>query len=372
MAVLIFKALEKCNSNCEYCDTIVHKKQEVMSLELLEQTFVRINEYLEADPQETLTFTWHGGEVCLLGAAYIRKAKTFMDAHCPDTKGRIRHEIQSNLTLLTEDLAEAFFEFGVTGFGTSYEPVPNVRGFGPDRDSESYNKAFLRSISFLNERKIHWGTIYVVHRKSLGKAREIWNHMTNMNPGYPPAFVMMRSWTEPDHPLAITEEEYADFLGEVFAIYWKHRDRYGSVRPFDAFIETILERRQATLCESGGNCAYHWLFIGPEGNYGHCGVSEDYRIFNFGNIRDLSFREVLANPVRDDIAKRQTQLPEGDCKDCRFWGLCHGGCPVGAFLAHGRMDRSNPSCKVIRHFGEKYFEPITQVKADLYFQPTHT
>jgi uncharacterized protein len=370
MAVLIFKAIEKCNSNCLYCDTITNHQQAVMGFDKLEVVFQRINEYLLAEPEESLTFTWHGGEVCLLGAAYIRQAKDFQDQHCPQTKDRIHHEIQSNLTLLTEDLAQAFAEIGITGFGTSFEPLPNIRGFGAKRDSDAYNKAFFRSITYLNERKISWGIIYVVHKQSLGKGMEIWNYLNNLNPNSTPSFVMMRSYNDASHDVAITEEEYVEFLGEIFPHYWKHRSRYGSCRPFNLFIDTILDGRNPPLCESAGACAHRWLFIGPEGEYGHCGISGDYRVFQYGEITTRSIQEVLDEPTRHEIAARQQKLPEGDCKDCRFWGMCHGGCPVGAFLMHQDLDHAAPSCKVTKLFGEKYFEPITGAKANLFFSPS--
>ncbi|MCK5506245.1 MAG: hypothetical protein KAJ10_13855, partial [Thermodesulfovibrionia bacterium] len=94
MATLILKATEKCNSNCYYCD-VVHKKNTgtSMSLETLETVFIRINEFLKAEPDERIEILWHGGEPLLLGPEYFRSALKLQEKHCSETQARITHSI---------------------------------------------------------------------------------------------------------------------------------------------------------------------------------------------------------------------------------------------------------------------------------------
>ena len=75
MAVVIFKAVEKCNSNCVYCDVIKKKQNKVMDEELLRLIFRRMDEYLKENPGEDITFTWHGGEAPV--AVKAKKEKKF-------------------------------------------------------------------------------------------------------------------------------------------------------------------------------------------------------------------------------------------------------------------------------------------------------
>ena len=79
-----------------------------MDFELLELLFIRMNKYLVGHPLETITFTWHGGEVCLLGSDYFNTAIRLQEKHCPDTRSRINHQVQSNLTLINQDIIDAF------------------------------------------------------------------------------------------------------------------------------------------------------------------------------------------------------------------------------------------------------------------------
>lgn len=374
MAVLIFKPIEKCNSNCLYCDTITKHQDVVMGQELLELLFRRIDEYLRAEPDETLVFTWHGGEICLLGADYLFKACELQDQLCSETKHRISHSVQSNLTLLTQRHVDAFKLLGVRNIGTSYEPIPHIRGMGPERDSERYNRDFYRAVALLEKNGVGWGVIYTAHRKTLERPLEIFNYLTNMNLGAVPQFNMVRSFDDDDERrvFSITDEEFANFLGGLFEHYWPNRERYGPVQPFSWYINAIIHRQGGFVCEMSGTCSHRWFFVGPEGEASHCGVSGDYDIFNYGSIQDRTIQEILDDKIRHQIAERQVTLPETHCKGCRFWGVCHGGCPVGAYMVHRALGMPAPSCGVTKIFLERYFEPITGHRVEFYPAPDAT
>ncbi|MDR0206327.1 MAG: hypothetical protein LBI45_03600 [Bacteroidales bacterium] len=79
MITLIFKAVEKCNSNCIYCGVIKKRQDVIMQFDLLQNILIKINDFLINNHSEEITFTWHGGEVCLLGSEYFQKAIELLD-----------------------------------------------------------------------------------------------------------------------------------------------------------------------------------------------------------------------------------------------------------------------------------------------------
>ena len=367
MAVIIFKTIEKCNSNCVYCDVIKKHQDNVMSFDLLELIFEKINEYLTNKPKEKVYLTWHGGEVCLLGAGYFEKAFELQEKHCSETKSRIEHLVQSNLTLINQKIINAMRKLDINQIGSSYEPLPHIRGFGKKRDSDAYNRRFLKGSNLLNDNDINWGVIYVVHRKSLEKPLDIFHYLMNMNLQSQPNFNKVYIFDEDKHNLAITPEEFADFLGAIFPVWWEHKDRYPNVEPFCGITKNIKDKNMELVCESSGNCGHEWVYIGPEGDTSQCGRSGDYGVLSYGRIQDLSLEKILGDKQRNQIPRRQAVLPKTECKDCRFWGMCHGGCPLDAFMVYGDFNRRTPNCDVLRIFVEKYFEPITGLRAD--FRP---
>jgi len=335
-----------------------------MSDEVVELVFQRINEYLELNPEKKVLFTWHGGEVGLLGADYFRKAFEFQEKHCATTKSRIEHLVQSNLTLMTQELLDIFRLFEIRQIGSSYDPIPSIRGPGRNRDSDFYNRKFFEGVNLLNENGFTWGVIYVVHRKSLQMPLDIFHFLTNLNIRTCPNFNRVNVYGEDKNNISITSEEFADFLGAIFPVWWKHRERYPNVRPFAGFTENVRDKNLSLVCETSGACSHEWLYIGPEGETSQCGRGGDYGLTSYGNIRKFSLQELLRNEQRDRLAMRQQVLPQTECKDCRFWGMCHGGCPLDACLISGGFLRRAESCDALKIFMEKYFEPVTGLRAD--------
>ena len=365
MAVIIFKPITRCNSNCIYCDVIHPDNAGTMTLDLLNLFFQRVNEYLEKYPIEKIKLTWHGGEVCLLGIKFFKKVIEYQDTYCALTKKRIRHQVQSNATMINQDFIDIFKSLGIDKIGTSYEPIQNIRGIGKERDSYTYNKKFLNGISLLNKNNISWGIIYVVHKRSLGKPEDIFYTLSNLNIGNQPMLNKIYIYDDDKNNLRITCREYADFLGKLLPVYLNHPVRFPVLIPISNIIEKIKNPKVSLHCEYSGSCGNKWMYVGPNGNTSQCGRSGDYNTFNYGNIKDKTLEQVLQDPQRESIHTRQLFLKENFCKDCRFWGLCHGGCPNDALLSFGTLLRPASYCEWIKIFITEYVEPMTGLRANL-------
>jgi sulfatase maturation enzyme AslB (radical SAM superfamily) len=166
-------------------------------------------------PKEKMNIIWHGGEVCLLGAEYFYKTIHFLEKYCKNTKNRIKHSVQSNLTLINQEIIDAFKILGIESVGTSFEIIPHIRGFGKKRDSVAYNKKFFEGVNLLEENGLRWGVIYVVHKQSLKDPLGIFNTLANLNVASGPQLNKIYIYDEDKYNLAITGKEYADFLGAI-------------------------------------------------------------------------------------------------------------------------------------------------------------
>ncbi|MGL1892735.1 MAG: radical SAM protein [Spirochaetaceae bacterium] len=365
MAVIIFKAIEYCNSNCIYCSVIEKDEGHTMSYERLETVFIRMNQYLEELPDEIIDFTWHGGEATLLGPEYFRKALEFQNVHCKKTKNRIKHIIQSNLTCITQEIIDVLKDLGINSIGSSYDPIEGIRGIGKNRDSKLYKELFFKGVDLVEKNGMTWGIIYVVHRRSLEDPVGIFNHLSNLNLGTSPVFNCIYLYEDDKHHLSITPEEFADFLGALVPLYMENPEKYKSIRPLSMFIDSIKEKTPLG-CDYAGNCANYWLYIGPTGELSHCGRAGDQRIISYGNIDDTSLKEALNHPYRKKILARQTYLVDNDCKGCKYWGICHGGCPVDALSMTGDIMNKAMSCEMVKRLMSKYIEPLVDKEVQFY------
>jgi uncharacterized protein len=362
MAVIIFKPVEKCNSNCIYCDVIKKQQEQIMSYELLELIYNRIGEFLEANPKEKVSLTWHGGEVCLLKAEYFHKAYELQQKHCKNVQHRIEHLIQSNLTLINQEIIDALKKLNITHVGSSYDFIPGVRGLGKDRNTKAYNKLLFQGFRLLEKNNMDWGFIYVVTRRCLDKPLDVFHHLTNLSPKAPPMLNIIYVYGDDPHNLAVTNEEFADFLGAIFPYWYKNRNRFPNIKPFVNFLKSYESNNSFMGCELSGRCAYRWVYIGPTGETSQCGRGGDFNLISYGSILDRSLQEIMSDKKRDEIDKRNVVLPEGECKDCRFWSVCHGCCPLDSIQEYNTFLKKSPNCVWVKNFLEKYFEPVTGYK----------
>jgi uncharacterized protein len=365
MPTIIFKASEKCNSNCIYCDVVERKAPRIMSLNLLELVFQKMNEYLEEKPEEEINLTWHGGEPCTLGVNYFKKALEFQERHCSKTKSRLRHSIQSNLTLINQEFLDIFKDIGIDTIGTSYEPIPHIRGGGRKRDSDSYNRLFMKGINLLDKNNFSWGYIYVVTKRALENPLNIFYFLSNLKlSGLFNINPVLVYENNDKHNIAITPLEFAEFLGKIFPVWWEHQDRYPGVQPFKSYLRNYKENARCLGCTESGACAYNYLYIGPSGKVSHCGRSADWDIISYGNIKERPLSVIFKDEQRKILEKRNEVLRDTECADCIYWGICHGGCPLDAYNNQKDFLHKTEWCEAKKVFLEKYFEPITELKRD--------
>ena len=364
MPLVILKATEKCNSNCSYCD-VVRKDGtgRTMPLDTLDTVFKRVNEYLLQFPEEKIELNWHGGEPLMLGTDYFREAIKLQEKNFQETFPRIKNTIQTNLTLMSEEFIAIFKQMGINYIGTSFDPQPNVRGPGEGLDSDHYNKQFMKGIGILKRHGIGWGVIYVATRKALESPLDVFYFLTNLVPRT--GSILMNPvlfYDESRKDERITAEEWTEFLGKIFPVWWKNRQRYPVVNPFQGYLDKVVTDPENKFPSHVAGCVWNEVNISPGGETFQCGRASDWDLLSFGNISDRPLVEILKDTERQQLEDRLINLENGECKGCRFWGLCSGGCPLDAWSEHGDFMHRSPWCESTRGFIEKYFEPITGLR----------
>lgn len=369
MPTIIFKATEACNSNCIYCDVVTRKKPLTIKDDLLQLSFVRINEYLETKTEDSFEIVWHGGEPLIPGVKFFERVLELQKQFCPNTSKRIKHSIQSNITLVSNDFIPIFKKMNLKIIGTSYDPHNGIRGFGANRDSIAYNKAFMKGINLLEENDIQWGFIYVVTKNDLSNPLELFYTLTNFkhNGGFNFHPVVIFENNDINN-ISITPTEYAEFLGIIFQEWWINRRNFPLVDPFRSYLEYYTNSKEGSMtCNDSGNCAYSHVYIGPLGEASHCGRSADWGLMDYGNINDLSLIDIFLNKQRLDIEKRKDILFNNECKDCEYWDICHGGCPMDSWNSKKDFSHKTNWCAANKIFLKKYFEPLTNLKPNFVF-----
>jgi len=365
MAFLIINTTERCNANCYYC-YVVHRENinDSMTPEMLEVVFIRINEFLTAYPDKSIEILWHGGEPLLMGPEFFRNVIKLENSICNSIRDRINHAIQTNLTLLTEEYIDIFGQLGINTVGTSFDPVPHMRGLGRKNDSGKYNKMFMKALGLLERRGIDWGMIYVITKNSLKNPLGVFFYLTNLtltgvinlNP------VLIDDEKRKD--VAISPKEYARFLGDIFPYWWKKRQLYPNVQPFKGLVESIIKGKVGPGCMEFGVCdsAYHHINLNPDGETSQSGLSPNWESPRYGNIRDKSLEEILFNEEMNRFEEKIEEMRAKDCRECSYLELCNPRVEECGGTQNKSLMHKSEWCESRIAFIENYFEPVTGVK----------
>lgn len=367
MATVIVKVTETCNARCAYCD-VVRKQapaRKMMPDRVLERLFIRTNEFLTAHPDQSMDLVWHGGEPLLAGPDFFARAREFQETRCTATGQRINHFLQTNLTLFSRRFVPALRELGIDHLGTSYEPLPGLRGIGGPEGWQAYNRAFMAGLKAAEEAGFGWGMIYVVTRPALDRAEELFHFLTNLVPNGAVMFNPVLFYGPDPDDLGFSPDRYTGFLARIFRLWHPHRKRFPAVEPFRSLRRNIVQGQRRLSCAETGRCAETHFNLNPEGRLSQCGRADDWGLLDYGSIFGRSLDEVLADPQRDQLRLRNRVLRDGPCGVCRLWDICHGGCPLDSWPEHGELTHRSPWCRARRDFIREHFEPAEGVR----FQP---
>jgi uncharacterized protein len=367
MLTIILKATEYCNANCVYCAVRDKEtKRERMSVDLLHLVVDRMREYLSADPDSTINVTWHGGEPALMGAAFYRTMAAYQRQLLGAMAKRVQHTIQSNVTLLDDDLALAFKGLGISSVGTSYEYAQGLRRLGSQEDgSEAYARRFFEGLEVLRRHGLGAGVIYVVTSRTVDRPVETMIFLQNLlgkrhrdhfriNPMYAEGEASRGA----NQHLAVTPDQYGHFLGKAYQHWYRRRAILPHVVPFSNIRSAVDGEAGAQGCEEAGVCGDTHLSIGPSGDVFQCGRAMDNGALRYGSVVESPFGELLANPLKRELIQRSATLRAGECAGCDLWTYCHGGCPVDAHIYKGDWRQRTHFCATKRILFDEYVLPL--------------
>lgn len=356
---IIIKPTEACNGTCVYCSADgTLGKRKVLPQEQLGRLFDIFAPWLRGGDRRNLRFLWHGGEPMLCGPEYYTEIMQQQQRAFGNDLGRVRNAMQSNLSLVDDRWVPLLRDLlKDQAIGTSFDIVDGVRGLAGGKD---LREIWVRAVTRLRQAGIRVGAVYVAHRKSLDRAGEIYRFFRNigLHVRVNPLYKEGRAESSQSQPLWITAEEYGQFLVDLCDLWRADRMRW-SIMPLMEWYRA-WKGHSRLCCDSRGMCHTSHLGINPDGAVFGCGRQSDHGANRLGNIFEDDLDEMLERREQGPLAGRSSGLRDGLCRDCRFWELCHGGCPMMGLLYHGDMMRETYFCaarkRLFEHF-EKLFGP---------------
>jgi len=321
-----------CNLRCGYC-YYLEKSQlypesgaHVMSDAVLED-FVR--QYLEAQTQPEVLFTWHGGEPLLRPISFYERALRLQRQY---SRGHyIDNCLQTNGTLLTDDWCRFFrdhhFLIGISIDG----PQSLHDSYRLTRGGEPTWQQVMKGIRLLEQYAVEWNAMATVNRLNAAHPQQFYRFFRDMGCQYLQFTpVVERSADGSIADYSVTPRQWGEFLCAVYD-EWVQRD-VGSifVQTFDATLANWAGVAPG-VCSLSTMCG-HSLALEWNGDVFFCDhyVFPQYRL---GNIRRHSLTALSASHAQQQFRRMKTVLLPRQCRECQWLFACHGECPKNRFCA---------------------------------------
>ena len=328
--VMVKPVGSRCNLSCSYC-YYLSKERGLLDDALLE-TFTQ--QYIEAQTQREVLFTWHGGEPLLMPITYYERALALQQKYAGGH--HIDNCLQTNGTLLTDEWCR-FFRRNNFLIGVSID--------GPELMHNHYRQQFhevMRGIDLLQKHGVMWNAMATVNRFNaddpLGFYRffkEIGCEFLQFTPVVEPSAGDRSEGVKTDagvSPLSVTPQQWGRFLTTLYDEWTKADIGRVFVQLFDATLAN-WSGHASSLCSLSPTCGQS-AALQPNGNLYSCDhfVFPQYRL---GNIREHTITELMYSERQRHFGSSKRSGLSEKCRQCRFLFACYGECPKNRILPGG-------------------------------------
>ena len=323
-----------CNLACNYCYYLnksdLHDESVIgrMSDKLLE---IYIIQHIQASSEQSIFFSWHGGEPTLAGLDYFRRITELQKKHLPENLFAL-NGIQTNGTLLDEEwcqfLKKENFIVGISIDGP--ERFHSANRFR--RDGKSCFNEVIRGFRLLKAYEIPCEILCVVNAQNVGFPIEVYHFFKSLNAEFLTFIPLVERLSLKSKQVSertVPAKAFGEFLCAIFD-EWKTED-IGSVK-----IQIFEEALRTAFGLDHSICIFKPVcgrvpVIESSGDFYSCDHFVDQENF-MGNIQEKSLSELLESPNQKAFGRAKlNSLPEY-CLKCEVLTMCNGACPKDRFI----------------------------------------
>jgi len=338
--LIIFRMTKDCNLNCSYC--FMKDKEEdkgkLISFELYRKITDRIAEQrvVSGKENEELSFILHGGEVLLLGEKELYKRLDYAKNVFDKNNLNYNFGCQSNITLLTDDIAKVLQKFDVK-IGVSFDGIDGANNARCSFSQEFFEEKF----TLLEDSKVDFGFIGIATKDNVDKIETTKRYMDKISGSYKINFV--EEMIDAESKIELTGKEFFELVAKP-----EIDNLIEGIKPKDSSIQALL---MSTLIDiltehettSKSGCDSRWCGTGismigiePNGTINYCDRhSESFPEIYMMNALDYDFlglyqlKKVIEKGKITDKTYKET-----GCDTCYASYICSHGCDAFYYSKH--------------------------------------
>lgn len=353
LSIMIKPASGACNLGCRYCFYADEMSlREVASYGIMDEITLEnvISKALDA-ADEMCTFAFQGGEPTLAGLPFFEKAVD-LEARYRHKRLTVHNAIQTN-GLLVDDRWAEFFARNHFLVGLSLDGPKELHDrYRLDLEGKGTYNRVLRTAQLLKKHGVEFNILTVVTKQTANAIGKVYGFFDRSHLDYQQYIPCMDPLEEQsgEQPYSLGVEEYGNYLCRLFDLWYADVER-GRVKYNRTFFNylSILRGGPPESCNMQGRCSKQYV-VEADGSVYPCDfyALDSWRL---GNLNTDGFDRL--DQRRTELGFiQQSKTVAGDCRRCRWYGLCRGGCrrdrPVGADGTLGK----NRYCQAFRRFFE--------------------
>ncbi len=349
LELLVIQPTALCNLDCTYCYVPDRLDSRRLPISLLETLLRAVRCSRITEEQKELRILWHAGEPLAAGIDFYRQALEVTERIMGD-RWRVRHSIQTNGTLITDEWCELFRANGVS-IGVSLDGPARIHDTSrKTRDGRGSFVRVMRGIELLRSHDIGISVLCVLTSHSIDRPDEIFHFLVD-NGFCQVAFNVEEiegpnlesSLLKVQGGLIAARSHYRGFMARMAEL---NRDRGWPlvIREFVSLAQLIQDRREnsmhvpivaeqkagAILTMTRDGIVYSWS---PELASGVPGAPDRFAL---GDIRDVKSVDALLATQRATTIQREIDRGVEMCRrECDYFGVCGGGSPGNKFYERG-------------------------------------
>ena len=325
-----------CNLDCEYCfylekEALYAGDRFRMGDDVLE---AYLRQLLESHARSSaVTIAWQGGEPTLMGAPFFRRAVQLAESLKAPGQ-RLDHTIQTNATLVTDELSEVFAEHGFL-VGVSVDGPPGLHDrYRVDKKGRPTSDRVLEGYATLRRHGVECNILCTVHAANQDHPLEVYRYFRDdLGANFVQFIPIVESsaselGTVEVSGRSVVPMAWGTFLSSVFD-EWLRRD-VGTVYVgiFDVALASWIGA-PPSLCIFAETCG-NAVALEHNGDLYSCDhfVDADHLL---GNILETHMVELLASPAQRAFGDHKRSALPRYCRECDVRFACNGECPKNRF-----------------------------------------
>lgn len=355
---------KECNLRCKYCfEESMHDNCPMSVKKIQEEFDYFLDNYFDKFIRELIDIntslnrketdiTFHGGEALLVGEKLLEKGFKMVKKYPNTTIG-----IQTNATLITDDVIELFKKYdvrvGISLDGPKYMHDAyrvNIAKKG------SYDKV-MESVCKMRKAGVMVGALATVTDLTVKNPKEFYEFFRDncLDFSFNPCF------TDPNLPSSykvLNMGEYIEFYKKMFDLWINDSSSNLSITCFERIMSAMSVKKSPYMevCTYIPDCSKTTVAINTKGEFYRC---LHYCMDSKNKIGDIKVDNLNKALGDEKFSKRWECLKKTDCKDCDIKEYCCGGCPYVAETINGDIMTKANTCasqKAIVHHIHDYLK----------------